>query len=254
MLFNFSKLFVKNSNKKRIWIVGGATGYGAAISKHYYLNGHDIIISSSNRTKLQNFTNKIKNDNFKNSIDYFKMDITNEDETINTTKKILLNKKLDILIISSALGNNASPQYPLLNGSTIDLTKFIKVNSFGSWIVTRSLFPKICQNQKKLDIIFFTSKAGWSNTLHFGFYNISKSLMHHIGINLYREIKEKHPNFRIKMAILEPGEARSEMNASSEVSAKCILPAIEYILKLNNYNNLMFIDRDKKILKFVNPL
>tara|TARA_Y100000590_G_scaffold424852_1_gene532247 strand:- start:30 stop:794 length:765 start_codon:yes stop_codon:yes gene_type:complete len=254
MFSQISSIFNKNSTKKRIWVVGGSTGYGAAITEHYYLNGHNVIISSSNNKKLENYFNKLKNPNLDNFLEYIQMDLNNELKVEEVKENILSKGKIDSLIITSAIGNDLSPSYPLLESDTNIFNNFLKINSFGSWIVTRSLFPDICKIQDEIKIIFFSSKAGWSNTLNFAFYNLSKSLLHHIALNLFQEIKDKYPNFKLQLVVLEPGEAKSEMNRDSKINPKCILPVIDYIFKLKEYNEVVFLDRDKKRLKFINEL
>ena len=59
-MFNKIASFLnKNLTKKRIWIIGGATGYGASISSYFYQQGHDVIISSSNEKKIKDYCNKV---------------------------------------------------------------------------------------------------------------------------------------------------------------------------------------------------
>ena len=240
------------SNKK-IWVIGGSTGFGASISNHYISEGWDVIISSSNEKKLSNFIKKSKTNSKNQKICFKVVNLSSETSITSTVCEILSDGPIDLLIITSAISNAKSSQYPMLKENLKVFEEFIKINSISNWLVIRSLFPKICSIQNSLKIILFSSKAGWSNTNHFGFYNISKSLLHHLALNLHEEIITKY-NINCSFTILEPGEALSEMNKGSLVDPKTIIPIIEHIEKNHLDKKVYFINKRGSPLKFIETI
>ena len=119
--------------------------------------------------------------------------------------------------------------------------------SYASSQIPNSIFNK---KKNKFKSIFFTSKAAWSDLNGFGFYNTSKSLLHHLILNLSSEINKKYNEFIFSPYILEPGEANTRMNKDSFNNPNLILPSIDYILKDNYHRKTIFLDRDINYLKF----
>ena len=75
-----------------IWITGGSSGIGFATAKEFINNNWQVVISSSNKIKLESAKKKLELNNNKNLVHAIVCDISsknNVDETIaGTTKKI----------------------------------------------------------------------------------------------------------------------------------------------------------------------
>ena len=106
----------------------------------------------------------------------------------------------------------------------------------------------------ELFVIYFTSKAAWASTPNFGFYNTSKSLLHHLILNLFSETKHHYPHFKLKMAIVEPSEASTEMNKGSTVHPIGILPAIHLIEDSDIYERVLIVNKECEEKKFTYPV
>jgi len=239
------------ANQKKVWIIGGSTGFGASISNFYISQGWNVLISSTNENKLINFLKKTTPIHKHQLLNYKVLDLCNEESISKILNEVLQDCPIDLLIITSAISNAHSNKYPMLQEKISVFNKYIKTNSIGNWLVIRNLFPKITLLQKSLKIILFTSRAGWASTNHFGFYNISKSLLHHLILNLHTEIIEKFSNFFCPITILEPDEALSEMNKGSLVNPNTIVPIIKHIVKNHNENRVSFINKQGNYLNFL---
>lgn len=73
-------------------------------------------------------------------------------------------------------------------------------------------------------VVFLTSEAGWASTSGFGHYNVSKAALNSLGASLAEECAARHPGADIQINVLDPGEARTEMNQSSSRSPFAAVP------------------------------
>ena len=232
--------------KKRVLIIGGTSGYGFEITLHLLKKNFEVYIASRNNFKKDNF-NKLKS--ITNSFKFFEIDISNEKMVREKINLILNDGKVDLIIVSSAISNAYKYRdFPLLKSNSEILKEFFEVNSLGALYTVKSLFPKITKLQRKVKIIFFTSKAGWSDLCHFGHYNLSKSLLHYLVLNLSSEIRECYKDFIFSSFILEPGEAQTRMNGGSTIHPKVIIPSINYIIEQQQQKHSIFLDRDLNLL------
>ena len=147
---------------KTVWIVGGATGFGAEISKYYWRTGWNVCISSSDQDKISQFCSDLA-DNRPNQFIYgCALDLAHHDRYESTIEKILENSPVDLLIVTAAISNAFSPPRPMLEGSLERYQKYLDVNAIGPWNLTRSLFSLVDKDQAELSVIYFTSKAAWA--------------------------------------------------------------------------------------------
>jgi NAD(P)-dependent dehydrogenase (short-subunit alcohol dehydrogenase family) len=79
-------------------------------------------------------------------------------------------------------------------------------------------------------IVFITSEAGWAFTPGVGQYNISKAAINNLGASLAHECAARYPEADIQINILNPGEARTEMNQGSQRSPYTIVPMMLQLL------------------------
>jgi NAD(P)-dependent dehydrogenase (short-subunit alcohol dehydrogenase family) len=100
-------------------------------------------------------------------------------------------------------------------------------------------------------IVFLTSAAGWADTPGFGPYNISKSALNSFGMSLAAECSMKYSDKDIQINVLDPGEARTEMNQESTISPFSVVTMVLLLLSHpvggpNGY----FFHRDGRHLSF----
>ena len=79
--------------------------------------------------------------------------------------------------------------------------------------------PADAAGRDRVRAVFFTSEAGWAFTPGFGPYNVSKRpRSNNLGASLAAEVAARHPGADVQVNVLNPGEARTEMNQGSSVS------------------------------------
>ena len=231
--------------KPNVWIIGGTSGYGLEISKFFIKKKYNVIVSGRKAEKEHEHLTKL------NFLKYIQIDLGNErsiSSICSTVNKIF---QLDLIIITGAISNKESKKkLPLLEFEKNIYYKFIKINSIGPILIVKNILKNFDMKKKKIKVIFFSSKAAWSDLEGFGYYNTSKSLLHHLVLNLSAEINNNYPDFIFSSYILEPGEANTRMNKSSFIHPKKILPIIEFIENDNYERKTKFLDRDMNYLKF----
>ena len=124
-----------------------------------------VITNDSDSLILSLFsTNKSANKNNSNSpnkkLNYKVIDLSNETSINQTVDDVLEDGAIDLLVITSAISNEHSQNFPMLNENTTIFKKFMMINSMSHWLIIRKLFPKITQLNASIKIIVFTSKAG----------------------------------------------------------------------------------------------
>jgi NAD(P)-dependent dehydrogenase (short-subunit alcohol dehydrogenase family) len=64
-------------------------------------------------------------------------------------------------------------------------------------------------------VVFMSSGAGWAFTPGFGHYNVSKAALNSLAASLAEECGARYPDADMQINVLNPGEARTEMNEQS---------------------------------------
>jgi len=100
-----------------IWITGGSSGIGFATAKEFISNNWQVVISSSNKLKLESAKKKLELNNHKNLVHAIVCDISsknNVDETINSIEKNI--GKIDIALLNaSAYSPNKNQIFDISN-------------------------------------------------------------------------------------------------------------------------------------------
>ena len=102
------------ANQKKVWIIGGSTGFGASISNFYISQGWNVLISSTNENKLINFLKKTTPIHKHQLLNYKVLDLCNEESISKILNEVLQDCPIDLLIITSAISNAHSNKYPML--------------------------------------------------------------------------------------------------------------------------------------------
>ena len=127
----------------------------------------------------------------------------------------------------------------------------INVNFMSNIFLFRS-FVNFFKSKKKTRFIFFTSRAGWSNKVGHGVYNLSKSSLNSFVYSLSEELKYNKRFKNMEVICFEPGEAKTEMNKRSNINASIILKAIKFLLNSKKSLNGLFINRELSSLTYLN--
>ena len=143
---NKSILNINSLANKTVIITGGATGLGKKMAEHFVSNNVNTIICSRRKENLEKTTNEINKKFNSNLLNYYQVDVTNNDN-INDFYQKLQNENInpDILI------NNAA-------GNFISRTEDLSINAFNKIIdivlkgtINMTLpFSKNIMNQQKI--------------------------------------------------------------------------------------------------------
>ena len=167
--------------KRKIVIIGGSSGIGAAITKILSENGADLTITGRNKAKLEKI--KAENQNIK-SISSF--DFTNENSVKDFFNSI---DEFDDLIIVAA----GSPKTGLFlnNDSLSSINDYINQKLWGVLYIAYYGIPKLKRNGS---VIFFNGQPGKRAFPECTTLSIVNSAIVALAKNLVVEIKPKRAN------------------------------------------------------------
>lgn len=206
---------------RHFWIPGGGTGYGRAIAHALCAARAHVWISGRRREKL----NETIESGIGHGIDMSRCsalpaDIRDEASLAAAMRDIARRTgKLDGLVLCAALPQprpkDAGPG--LLSLDRPSWETLMATNVTGSWLCFRAAWPLLAAGPG-MRVIFFSSEAGWSFTPGFGPYNVSKAALNNLGASLAAETVTLLPERDTQINVLDPGEARTEMNQGSSHS------------------------------------
>lgn len=177
-------------------------------------------------------------------------DITNIQDINYIKNKILtLYTSIDILINCAAISPNNNASLSVISEQRWD--EMMNSNLKAQWLLSKELFP-IMKN-KIARILFFTSGAGWADTNLVGLYNISKAALNSLTVSMAKEYEINNPHQTISINAINPGQAKTEMNYESDISAFVICDMVFKILAtVENIPNGKFFRRDGRYVSFCN--
>jgi len=216
-----------------IWITGGSSGIGFATAKEFLKNNWQVVISSSNREKLNIAKTLLNEINKKNLLHTVKCDISQKKEVDETVSYIENNiGKIDIALLNaSAYSPNKDQTFNISNYELL-----IDVNIKGTLYCINNLkdFMKFRGNT----IAIVSSPLGYRGWPTAGAYGISKAAQLSLSETLFFDFKK----INIKMRVICPGFIDTE--ATRKNSFK--MP----FLKSSNYAGKKIFDRLTKGKEF----
>jgi NAD(P)-dependent dehydrogenase (short-subunit alcohol dehydrogenase family) len=100
-----------------------------------------------------------------------------------------------------------------------------------------------------------SSGAGWSSAPGFGPYNVSKVALNALCASFARELVATEPDLDAQLNVLEPGEARTEMNQGSTTSPWVVVPmTLRLLTQPRGGPTGRFFHRDGRHLAFLDAL
>jgi len=208
--------------KGNILITGASRGLGKAIAEKFAMNDYNLYLSSRNEVALYKAMEELQTKYPSITIKAKAFDLSIKDEAKALGKWILsLGISIDILI------NNAGDFLP---GNVYDeeegtLEKMIEVNLYGAYHLTRTLLPKMMQQDysagSRGHIFNMCSIASLDAYRNGGSYSISKFALAGFSKNLREELKE----YLIKVTAVYPGAAYTDSWIGSGVDKKRIMEA-----------------------------
>ena len=175
-----------------IWITGGSSGIGYATAKEFLNKGWRVIISSSNKDKLDNAEIKLRKINSNYLLHSIACDISSKDQVNKTINHIEENiAKIDIALL------NASAYSPN-NDQIFDISNYellIDVNIKGTLYCINKL--KDFMKNRHNTIAIISSPLGYRGWPTAGAYGISKAAQLSLSESLYFDFKKIGINVRV---------------------------------------------------------
>jgi NAD(P)-dependent dehydrogenase (short-subunit alcohol dehydrogenase family) len=204
---------------RTIWITGAGTGFGAAIATMVAAAGGHPILTGRRYQKLEETRAAMADvgvDPARTTL--LPCDVRDETEIAGAANEIATRfQTLHGLVVCAALPQPRPTPWPLADLARESWQVLIDTNVTAPWLTARAALP-LMMRADAARIVFLTSEAGWASTPGFGPYNVSKAALNSLGASFAAETAERYQQADIQINVLNPGEARSEMNQGSTVS------------------------------------
>ena len=177
---------------KTIWITGGSSGIGFATAKEFLLNGWQVVISSSNKAKLENAKNRLINQKNAESLHILPCDIS-KIKDVNDTIDYIETKlgKINIALLNaSAYSPNKDQIFDINNYELL-----VDVNIKGTLYCINRLKDYMSDRNDTIAII--SSPLGYRGWPTAGAYGISKAAQLSLSESLYFDFKKLNINVRV---------------------------------------------------------
>ncbi len=224
------------NNKKKVLVTGGSGGIGSAICDIFKNNNFELILTSSNDQNLDILKEKYGNRNH-----YYKLDLLNKEDIIETIKNISQDHKDISVIINNAGITNDGLLLRMKNKQWDDV---ISANLYSSFYILRGLLPNMIANKYGKvvgisSVIATTGNPGQSN------YAASKSGL----IGLYKSLALEFAKRNININIVSPGFIISSMTEKLNENQKNLIldkiPIKRFGKPLDVANLVYFLSSDE---------
>lgn len=250
--FGLSSEKWKSFYNKHIVITGAGTGYGRALTVALLAAGANVYLLGRRSDKLLETVREAQRlEVHHGRSQCISCDITDLDQIQSAVRQIRhVSGTIDTLINCAAL--SAAGNATLLDSSPMRWNEMFDTNLKAQWMVSKQILGCM-QDADVARVLFFTSGAGWADTVGFGLYNISKAALNALSMSLANEYQNRFPDKTVSINCINPAEARSQMNTGSTISAYSICTmALTVLSTRKNIPNGRFFHRDGRYLKFCN--
>ena len=175
-----------------IWITGGSSGIGFATAKEFLSNGWRVVISSSNKEKLENAKNRLIDQKHAGKLHIVPCDISKIKDVNNTIDYIetKLGKINIALLNASAYSPNKDQIFDINNYELL-----VDVNIKGTLFCVNRLKDYMSGRNNTIAII--SSPLGYRGWPTAGAYGISKAAQLSLSESLYFDFKKLNINVRV---------------------------------------------------------
>jgi NAD(P)-dependent dehydrogenase (short-subunit alcohol dehydrogenase family) len=208
---------------RRMWVTGAGTGFGRAVSIALGLLGASVVLTGRREHKLRETIDAAvaagaAGDRF----EALPFDLTDAAAYPQATAT-LVRLRIHGVIHCAAVAQQSQQPPPLLDTESLPL--LLRSNVEAAWRAARAAVQAAIGGDV-VRVVLFSSEAGWHFTAGFGPYNVSKAALNNLGGSLAAEVAARYPSCDVQINVLNPGEARSEMNQGSLRSPCTSLPMI----------------------------
>ena len=250
-LFGLSEESCLRLAQRAFWVTGAGTGFGRAVSTALNLLGSRVVLTGRRESKLREaVSDAVQYGAVRDRFDVLPVDLTDAG-AVGAAVSALRRASVSGLVHCAAI-----PQLPhdapLLSSES--LRSMLAGNVEAAWLACRAVVGAGAE-RGEIRIVLFTSEAAWHFTPGFGPYNISKAALNSLGGSLAAETAARHSSCDVQVNVLNPGEARSEMNQGSNRSPYTAVPVTLALLSHPNGGpNGRFFHADGRHLAFGSAL
>jgi NAD(P)-dependent dehydrogenase (short-subunit alcohol dehydrogenase family) len=204
---------------KAVWVTGAGTGFGAAIATMLAAAGARPVLSGRRPEKLESAREAMRSVGVDPTMaTVLPCDVRDAAQLNRVASEIARSFGiLHGLVVCAALPQPRPTPWPLADLPLESWQSLLDTNLTAPWLTVRAALPLMLSGDRAR-VVLLTSEAGWADTPGFGPYNVSKAALNSLGASLAAETAAHHPEVDVQINVLNPGEARSEMNQGSTVS------------------------------------
>lgn len=193
-------------NNKIVWITGGSSGIGEAMTKQLNAAGATVIISSRRMEELQRVKKSCK---YPEKIECVTLDVTDIAAVNQTAEKLLeRHHKIDISILNAGVSQRS---LAVDTAFSVD-RRLMNINYFGAISVAKTLLPTMIQHQLGHFIVISSLSGKFGVSLRTA-YAASKHALHGFFDSLRAEVHEHN----IKVTLICPGYIRTNISVNALV-------------------------------------
>lgn len=196
---------MSNLNGKVAVVTGATGGIGFEISKRLGKDGYIVVMNGLDEQPKQEKIDEL--DSLGIKFDYYRFDVTNEDQVNANINKIGEKYGKIDLLVNNAGGLGGRSRF---EGMTTEFYRSVMaLNLDSTFFVSRASIPYLKKGQNA-SIINFTSNAGWNaGGPGAGIYGTSKAAVHTITRALAKDLAE----YNIRVNAVSPGTIDTPFHA-----------------------------------------
>jgi NAD(P)-dependent dehydrogenase (short-subunit alcohol dehydrogenase family) len=206
------------------WIIGAGSGYGRSLAVALAAAGAHVFLGGRTREKLEGTLAACRElDIDTGACHSIPVDITDEASLQEAAAAIgRLGVTLTGWVHCAAMPLLPAGPTPLADLPSSTWRQLFDTNVTGAWLAWKAACPLLASSQLWRGLLF-SSAAGWSATPGYGPYNITKAALNNLGMSLAAEAARAHSGRDIQINVIDPGEARTEMNQGSTRSPYAVV-------------------------------
>jgi NAD(P)-dependent dehydrogenase (short-subunit alcohol dehydrogenase family) len=234
--------------QRAFWVTGGGTGFGRAVATSLALIGARVVLTGRRASKLEETAREATHtSDVSDRFALLPLDLTRSSD-VEAGMDTLRREGITGLVHCAAIPQPRESAAPLL--LTDSLCRVMATNLEAAWRAGRAAIAASAP-ASVVRCVFFSSEAAWHFTPGFGPYNVSKAALNSLAGSLAEETAALHPTCDVQINVLNPGEARSEMNRGSERSPYAAVPmTLALLAQAPGGPNGRFFHADGRHLEF----
>ena len=199
-----------------VWITGAGTGIGRELTKEFYKNGKNLILTSRRKETLERLKKEIQVEN--NSLNIVPIDVSNSDEIIESVKKLGKESSIECLINNAGVTSFDKAE----DNSIEQIKEIIETNLLGAIYMIKAVLPQMQERKKGtiINILSVVTKKIFANS---SAYSASKA-----GLLAYTNVlREELRESNIRIINVMPGATKTPIwpnNALEKFSDRMMTP------------------------------